>query len=506
MSGDKHIEGRPPRLAYLLVPLLHYLSVRLTFACAVTPENEVVVWLPNAVLLAALLRYRGQRGWLFAALTFASDTLGNLPQFAWPEALLLSLVNLIEVLSTFYMMGRFSASPRFERVQDLTKFVVAGPMLSAFLASFLAATVIEAIEHSTTPYLALMRVWWFGDGLGLLIYTPLLLAFAHPSDDEVRFRWPDGLVVLLSLGLAGAIFSGREGGFGDLFLTPTLLLPSILFMAARLGRRWTALAVALVSLATAYTLTLGHSTPGSAAAYSRVVQAQEFIMTLCIVGLGFAALLSELKRNERELEAKVRERTRSLEAFNDRLAALSATDGLTGIANRRRFDEWLDKEWGRARRAQEPLALALIDVDWFKSYNDRYGHQLGDDCLRTVARILESHIGRSGDLAARYGGEEFALIAPTTHDAGALRIATTVCQAIERAGIPHESSEFGVVTVSIGVAVLVPDETTTLDLLVTRADAALYQAKAAGRNRVVLAAGPIAPPAAAAPPAESGSP
>jgi diguanylate cyclase (GGDEF)-like protein len=492
MSGDLRFWDRPHWLVFLLLPLLHFASVKLTFFCAVTPENEVVVWLPNAVLLAALLRFRGRRGWLMAGLTFASDVIGNLPQFPWDEAVLLSLVNLVEVVSTFLLMRSTGASPRLERIEDLTKFLLAGPVLSALFAGILGAAVIEMMEGSSASYFTLMRLWWFGDALGLMIYTPLLLAFSQPPAERIHWRWQNVVVVLLTLALVGLIFSSRDGEFAGQSLTPTVLLPFVLVMAARFERRWIALAVALISLATAYALTMGHNPFGETAVYTRIVRAQEFIMTLSIVGMGFAVLLDERKIKERELELKVRERTRELEESNGKLATLSATDGLTGIANRRRFDEVLAREWGRARRAEEPLALALLDVDWFKKYNDHYGHQSGDDCLRTVAQILQVNIRRSVDLVARYGGEEFAIIAPATGEASALRIARTIAQALADAGLPHATSAFGVVTVSIGVAVLVPTGTMTAETLVTQADAALYQAKEQGRNRVVMAGAAVA--------------
>jgi diguanylate cyclase (GGDEF)-like protein len=218
-----------------------------------------------------------------------------------------------------------------------------------------------------------------------------------------------------------------------------------------------------------------------------VVRAQEFILTLCIVGIGFAVLLSELQTRERELESRVRERTRELEKSNDLLAAISATDGLTGIANRRRFDETLADEWSRARRSKQPLMLAMLDVDLFKQYNDHYGHQAGDDVLRTMAGELTTRIRRSGDFVARYGGEEFALISQAAGEQQALATASMICEAIQAMRTPHITSPYEVLTVSIGVAVMVPGERDSIVSFLKAADAALYRAKQLGRNRVELA-------------------
>jgi diguanylate cyclase (GGDEF)-like protein len=193
-----------------------------------------------------------------------------------------------------------------------------------------------------------------------------------------------------------------------------------------------------------------------------------------------------LSASHRELEQKVAERTHELEAVNHVLAALSTTDGLTGIANRRRFDDALANEWKRALRSRQPLALLMLDVDLFKNYNDHYGHQAGDDVLRKVARVLEDSSRRSSDLAARYGGEEFVVIAADTDAASALRLGEAIRQAIEALGLTHAKSPLGRLTVSIGVSVIVPGDSQQPEILIQMADGALYLAKSQGRNCVML--------------------
>jgi diguanylate cyclase (GGDEF)-like protein/PAS domain S-box-containing protein len=190
-----------------------------------------------------------------------------------------------------------------------------------------------------------------------------------------------------------------------------------------------------------------------------------------------------------ELARKVTERTSELEALNRRLEALSTTDGLTGIANRRSFDDRLKTEWTRALRGRQPLALLMLDIDLFKNYNDHYGHQAGDECLRSVAKMIDSNSRRSSDLAARYGGEEFALIAADTDAASAKHLAEVIRQSIESFALPHAKSPMGKVTVSIGVSVMTPEGTQQPEMLIHLADDALYLAKDQGRNRVVLAHG-----------------
>ncbi|MGV7208624.1 diguanylate cyclase [Oxalobacteraceae bacterium A2-2] len=197
--------------------------------------------------------------------------------------------------------------------------------------------------------------------------------------------------------------------------------------------------------------------------------------------------VASLSRRQAELEALVAARTAELEESNRKLAALSTTDGLTGVGNRRGFDLALEAEWRRAARTGQALALCMLDVDYFKKYNDHYGHLAGDATLRTVAGLINEHGRRTSDLVARYGGEEFALLAAATDATDAYAVAQDICAALAQLRLPHAASPFGIVTLSVGVAVLVPSEDATPDMLVRAADHALYQAKAQGRNRARLA-------------------
>ena len=176
-----------------------------------------------------------------------------------------------------------------------------------------------------------------------------------------------------------------------------------------------------------------------------------------------------------------------LEEAHRRLAALAGQDGLTGLANRRTFDEALVKEHRRALRERSRLALLMIDVDWFKPYNDRYGHPAGDECLRRVSRAIEETLPRPGDIVARFGGEEFAVLLPNTDEAGAAIMADRIRRAVLALAIEHEASAALVVTISAGVAALAPGGLEGIDALMRRADQALYRAKHLGRNGVACA-------------------
>ena len=193
----------------------------------------------------------------------------------------------------------------------------------------------------------------------------------------------------------------------------------------------------------------------------------------------------EVLRHKDHLEELVEDRTAELQVANELLKELSRVDGLTGIANRRRLDEELDREWKRMLREKRPLSVVLCDIDHFKLYNDTYGHQGGDESLIQVATAIKDSVNRPGDLTARYGGEEFCLILPETSGLGAMQIAELVRKNVSDMNLEHKSSPVAdMVTLSLGVATLIPDLGSQPSVLLEAADRALYQAKGSGRNRV----------------------
>jgi len=226
-----------------------------------------------------------------------------------------------------------------------------------------------------------------------------------------------------------------------------------------------------------------------------------------LLAFGLAGLTSRsywvwetLKQANYQLEQKVQRRTQELveknealerarlqaETANQALERIVRIDELTQVANRRFFNQYLHQEWQRMERSQSPLSLILIDVDFFKLYNDTYGHLAGDECLVTVATLLQSSIQRSTDLIARYGGEEFAAILPHTCLMGAMQVANTIQTKIRDLAIPHQRSHVSsYLTLSMGLVCVIPSPQWSPDQLINRADEALYQAKMTGRDRVI---------------------
>ena len=191
-----------------------------------------------------------------------------------------------------------------------------------------------------------------------------------------------------------------------------------------------------------------------------------------------------------DMRQKLIDLKEQLEAHNVALREESSIDALTGIPNRRTFDAAFEQEWNHHSRSGKPLALLLADVDYFKRYNDTYGHQKGDQCLKLVAEAMRSAGRRKVDLVARYGGEEFALLLPDTTPVSALLVAGRVLETLRAQRLPHEAAPAGHVTMSIGVCAIAPQPGQTPADLVKTADRALYDAKSKGRNQAVLQAMP----------------
>ena len=198
-----------------------------------------------------------------------------------------------------------------------------------------------------------------------------------------------------------------------------------------------------------------------------------------------AELILVNKQLEKEIESRKEAETK-LEAANRELLEMSITDKLTGINNRRHFDAVLEKEWSRSKRTGCHLALIFGDVDWFKKFNDIYGHHEGDECLRAVAKVLKGNAKRESDLVARYGGEEFVALLPVITVDQAISFAELLLQGFHQLNLPHSGSPYGYVTMSFGIAVAAPNVEQAVGDFLKAADAALYKAKRKGRNQCVL--------------------
>jgi diguanylate cyclase (GGDEF)-like protein len=266
------------------------------------------------------------------------------------------------------------------------------------------------------------------------------------------------------------------------------------------GRAWIALSMAFFLMGTRRSITLYYLFAGDGGKKSDLITEllALLISVLVLLGLSWTKNLfkmlveeriSELKRANEALQIENIERRHAeaeLKRHRDILESLTLRDGLTNIANRRCFDEFLDQEWRRASRSGRPLSLIMIDIDFFKLYNDNYGHSAGDECLKRVAVALCAACKRPEDLVARYGGEEFACILPETYIKGALYVANCLQESINSQRIPHAfSSAADYVTISIGCATINPSPKTSPGFLIETADRLLYESKKKGRNQIL---------------------
>jgi diguanylate cyclase (GGDEF)-like protein len=477
--------GGPAWGHLVLLVALYYAGAKLGML-TVMPEGIAVLWPPNAVVLATLIRFRGARLPLIGALVVATEVLADIPTFRVSEAVLFGLINFTEALCAYWLLRRVRFDARFSSLDDLWKFLLCAPLAAAVLAALAGAGVYSLFRGGQTGYFEFARIWWFGDGLGLLILTPLLLGFAPFRLDPPAAAAPAPRRWDLAVAAAAAVCIGAFWLSAELRsrVGAILLLPFVLYVAARASPRWTAAAVAAAALVLVYAMTQGKTPFGALPGREAVIHAQEFILIMGLLGLGFAALLTQLRNRQAELlalnavlEARVAERTAEL-------ARIASTDALTGLANRRTFDELLAGECARVARYGGRLSLVLADVDHFKNVNDSHGHARGDEVIRVVAARLRD-CARDVDIVARYGGEEFAVLLPHTAACDAALFAERARAALAAQPMAGLSA---CVTASFGVAELHANRSPAQ--LVSEADAALYRAKWEGRNRVVQSARP----------------
>ncbi|MDD4363483.1 MAG: GGDEF domain-containing protein [Atribacterota bacterium] len=218
-----------------------------------------------------------------------------------------------------------------------------------------------------------------------------------------------------------------------------------------------------------------------------------FITILAVILLFTILVINRVKRLNTKLEQEVKKRTRELndtnkklQKANEQLKKFSMVDGLTNIPNRRYFDRALQKTWNISKREKMPLALIMLDIDYFKNYNDTYGHLAGDQSLIKVANVIKNNLKRPGDFVARFGGEEFVVLLFNTTEDGALAIAENLRSGVESLDIKNEGSIQKVITISLGISVTIPGNILNPENLIEAADQAMYQAKKEGRNRVVV--------------------
>lgn len=481
MRGSKANSKRMPHVWQVgLLVVVYFVAAKLSLQLAISPGYAVAIWPPSGIALAAtlLLGARLWPGvWLGAALV--NYTVNS----SLMLAVLMGTGNALEALAGAELVRRFMGVPRrFERARDVALFVAIAALSCTIASSVGVVSMAVTGTMSWPDFLGNWWTWWQGDVTGIILVTPLILSW--------RLRraapWPRPKK-LEAVCLAGLLLIVTFLVFGDAmeFLSPFPLtfaiLPLMIWAALRFSQRVVTTAAAAVSaFAVDYTVKgIGPFALWSLNESLLILQA--FVSTVVITSL----LLSALRI----------ERGRALERLERALIDLreqAITDPLTGLYNRRYLWEFLRREWIRAKRRDDTLAVIMIDIDHFKRVNDTHGHEAGDFVLVAVAGLLRNQI-RSSDIVCRYGGEEFALVLPEASVESVQLRAEGLRTAIRGLNLTHHGAAIGRITVSLGIA-LYPLHVDDPDSLLNAADAALYDAKREGRDRAVFSPSrPLAP-------------
>lgn len=465
---------QPDSMARLsLVTLFYAVSAWGGVELGQTPAAAAILWPANGILLAILLRLE-RRYWVsYLAGSVVANFLAHcFFTFSLFQLVLFTAGNTAEVLVAALLLSNPEArKPDLNQLRILGRFVFCAVLLAPLISTALIETVL-ALRGAPAHLLSLTN-WFAGDALGIAIMTPLVLAI-DGAELAILFgpaKRLQTLGILAGLAAISCLVFAQNG-----LPVAFVLIPGLLLSIFRLGSSGSAIGIFLMSVpAACFT---GHGRGPFAQMrpdllIHSIFLLQCFLCVALIILYSVSSALSDRDRLQQEIAA----------AFTE-ADAIAARDHVTGLANRRTFDNKLTIEWQRAVREKASLSLLMIDVDQFKLYNDYYGHVAGDECLRKVADILAGAPLRTTDMVARYGGEEFAIVLPRALTLGAAAMAERVRQTICDACLAHLPYQAGIVTVSVGVATLNPAGGLNEKVLIERADLALYEAKNAGRNQV----------------------
>lgn len=483
----------------VLIGLLYFLGAWVGVHFAALESGIVILWPPNAFLLAALLSQPPRRWWPLLVVVLAAEIAADVPVFTVTQALLFGAINIMECLFAASLI-RFCLGREvdWEAPKDLSLFLVIVFFIASPVAALGGASVYSFLLSSDTPFLTFWRLWWIGDATGLIILTPILHMVFSASllQRMASVTWPHRLELsgawAFSLIACYAIFLLDLDSRDYLALTPLLVVAAPVWVAIRFGP------LAGSSLATAVALFVAFATASGMGPFVREQQdqsallTQEFTMLFTIIVLFVAAFvhqnrqksgklrqaLEEFRKLNQDLEERVRKRTQELFDANQKLENLALTDELTGIANRRRMKALGEEESQRSERSERPFSVILMDLDYFKQVNDRYGHAIGDQCLQAFVRTIAPSL-RSKDRFGRWGGEEFMILVPDSDQVDLVRLSEKLLSCTRGLVVPVEEHHINI-TVSIGVAEW---HQVSFDELVSEADNALYRAKAHGRDR-----------------------
>jgi diguanylate cyclase (GGDEF)-like protein len=481
-----------------LISFFYIILGKLSISYITMTEGIAIVWLPNAIILSTfLLRPRDE--WLFYICTFLiSEIIADLGNFTLLQSIQFGFINIFEGLMAVLLIQRFNKNTiNFKNIKYLISFMVFALTIVPAIAAILGALVYVTQIETQTNFLEFWRVWFFGDALGLLLLVPLIVLISQNKKFSFNkiVKLENILMIFMTIILSFIIFS-TEVKLVILPSTPMIFLLIFMWITYRKGIIF-AMNLATVVICIVVYFTTHQSGPFSI--FSPILNTlylQEFIATLVVLILFFGVLLKEIKEKNvlllksnfklkelsKNLEKRVDEKTKSLENANEKLKLLATTDFLTEIYNRRFFDESLNNEIEKAQRYNSELSFMMFDIDFFKNINDTFGHNVGDEVLISLAKLIKENI-RKIDIFSRIGGEEFAIILPNTNLDKTKELAIKLKDLVQNNTLRIDNQKINI-TISIGLSTLDEKNQTYNEILKT-ADTNLYEAKRKGRNIIV---------------------
>ncbi len=437
-------------------------------------EGWTILWPLNGITIALLLMRPRSEWWIVVLGVTLGTGIGEcIDHNPIGHELWLRTFSALEVVLSALLLPAFTTLDQWLRKPRIFLRGMLALIVGPGVSGLMAAVFFHVAEHQSL--LIAFNQWATADALGIAAIIPLALSFGSAEIGSL-FRRDTVLKTLLILiaGFSVITLSLDVSSYPLLFLIyPTLLIIDLL-----LSLSGSAIASAGLCLISIYLATRSHGVFGRWP-HDLLVSRDVALQIFLAFNVGALFPMSVLIRERQTF-------VEDLNSSNAQLLMLASLDGLTGIPNRRRLDEAFTQEWKRAVRLRTPLALIMVDVDLFKGFNDQYGHQAGDDCLRSVAEAITHNIHRPQDVAARFGGEEFVLLLPHTDLIAAQALAERVRLAIFDLRIDHSRSPWSYVTVSLGCAAMIPILSGNQAELLALADAALYLAKNSGRNCVQI--------------------
>lgn len=487
----------------LVMAITYIIGIQISHQFTTLQGEVASVWFSSAITLPMVFFYNLKilPGIVIGSILGLIPAIAKMnPPLSLMDNIILNLAcifgNCLQPLFARYFIKKFIPDNNiFIYLYSTWIFIFVGifaPIISALIgvSTLLLINIITIDEYGIS-----LLTWWLASALAHIIFSPLLIIAKEKNILSQKVKFGETIIILLILSFLCIII------FKFAYPLEYLLLPILIWSVCRLNRWTSNLLITFIAFIAIFSTAKGYGIFVRDTVNESLLLLQSFTAVFSLTGLTLSAVLSEkkmaqlsLQQSLETLEIKVLERTKELiqtkeklENVNQALEEMVNTDGLTQISNRRHFDEHLHNEWKHLQELQKPLTLLLMDVDYFKLYNDTYGHIQGDQCLITIAKALKSQAIRASDLAARYGGEEFVILLPCTDIAGGITVAKKIQTIIKELAIVHKTAiNNNIVTLSIGIASLIPNMTDYPSILVKQADKALYLAKEKGRNNFVV--------------------